>query len=61
MEWMTAGSGIVHSENAMVSTGMRLFQLWLILPEAQRNMPPRVQVLRRADMPVHASSRKSRR
>lgn len=40
VEWMTAGSGIVHSENAVVSTGMRLFQLWLILPEAQRNMPP---------------------
>ena len=54
IEWMTAGSGIVHSEDAMVSTGMRLFQLWLILPEAQRNMPPRVQILRRAEMPVHA-------
>lgn len=54
VEWMTAGTGIVHSENAVVSTGMRLFQLWLILPEAQRNMRPRVQVLRRADMPVHA-------
>lgn len=38
----------------MVSTGMRLFQLWLILPEAQRNMPPRVQILRGAAMPVHA-------
>lgn len=54
VEWMTAGSGIVHAENAVVSTGMRLFQLWLILPEAQRNMPPRVQILRRAEMPVHA-------
>ncbi|RNF32600.1 nuclease PIN [Massilia aurea] len=54
VEWMTSGSGIVHAENTMVSTGMRLFQLWLILPEAQRNMPPRVQVLRRAAMPVHA-------
>lgn len=53
VEWMTAGSGIVHSENATVSTGMRLFQLWLILPEAQRNMPPRVQILRRTEMPVH--------
>jgi len=48
IQWMTAGSGIVHAENTVVSTGMRLFQLWLILPEAQRNMPPRVQVLRRA-------------
>lgn len=53
VEWMTAGSGIVHAEDTVVSTGMRLFQLWLILPEAQRNMPPRVQVLRRAAMPVH--------
>lgn len=54
VEWMTAGSGIVHSENATVSAGMRLFQLWLILPDAQRNMPPRVQILRGAAMPVHA-------
>ena len=54
VEWMTAGSGIVHAENTLVSTGMRLFQLWLILPEAQRNMPPRVQILRRDEMPMHA-------
>lgn len=54
VEWMTAGSGIVHSENTTVSTGMRLFQLWLILPEAHRSMPPRVQILRRHEMPVHA-------
>jgi len=53
VEWMTAGSGIVHSENAVVSTGMRLFQLWLILPEAQRNMAPRIQILRRHSMPTH--------
>ena len=53
VEWMTSGSGIVHAENAVVSTGMRLLQLWVILPEADRNMPPRVQILRRADMPVH--------
>jgi redox-sensitive bicupin YhaK (pirin superfamily) len=54
VEWMTAGSGIVHGEDTNASTGMRLFQLWLILPEAQRNMTPRVQVLRRTEMPVHA-------
>lgn len=53
VEWMTAGSGIVHSEDAKVSAGMRLFQLWLILPEGQREMPPRVQILRRKAMPVH--------
>jgi redox-sensitive bicupin YhaK (pirin superfamily) len=56
VEWMTSGSGIVHAESATVSTGMRLLQLWVILPEADRNIPPRVQILRRADMPVHAES-----
>ena len=54
VEWMTAGSGIVHGEDTKATTGMRLFQLWLVLPEAQRNRPPRVQVLHRAEMPVHA-------
>lgn len=53
VEWMTAGSGIVHSEDARVSAGMRLFQLWLVLPERERNMAPRVQILRRDEMPVH--------
>lgn len=53
VEWMTAGSGIVHSEDAHVSAGMRLFQLWLVLPESQRAMPPRVQIMRRRAMPVH--------
>ena len=61
VEWMTAGSGIVHSEDAMVSTGMRLFQLWLVLPEEQRNMPPRVQILKRAAMPVHVEPGSRRR
>ncbi|MFC7556483.1 pirin family protein [Pseudoroseomonas wenyumeiae] len=41
VEWMTAGSGIIHNEETVVSAGMRLFQLWLILPERDRNMPPR--------------------
>lgn len=52
VEWMTAGSGIVHHKDTVVSTGMRLFQLWLILPERDRNMEPRVQILKRDQMPV---------
>jgi len=52
VEWMTAGSGIIHNEETVVSAGMRLFQLWLILPERDRNMPPRVQILKRDEMPV---------
>lgn len=53
VEWMTAGSGIVHSEQAKVTEGMRLFQLWLTLPEAERNMDPRVQIIRAATAPAH--------
>jgi redox-sensitive bicupin YhaK (pirin superfamily) len=52
VEWMTAGSGIVHSEDTVVSQGMRLLQLWVALPEEQRRMAPRVQRLARDAMPV---------
>lgn len=52
VEWMTAGGGIVHAEEAVASAGMRLLQLWVVLPEDQRNIAPRVQILRRDDMPV---------
>lgn len=52
VEWMTAGSGIVHNKDTAVSAGMRLFQLWLLLPEGDRNMDPRVQLLKRDQMPV---------
>lgn len=52
VEWMTAGSGIVHAEDTAASEGMRLFQLWVPLPEGQRHITPRVQILSRARMPV---------
>jgi redox-sensitive bicupin YhaK (pirin superfamily) len=32
---------------------MRLFQLWIALPENERQSPPRVQRLRQRNMPVH--------
>lgn len=50
VEWMTAGGGIVHSEQAVVSEGMRLLQLWVVLPENQRDIAPRVQLLDRNSM-----------
>ncbi|MGB3409914.1 MAG: pirin-like C-terminal cupin domain-containing protein [Microthrixaceae bacterium] len=52
VEWMTAGGGIVHSEQAVVSEGMRLLQLWVVLPENQRHIAPRVQLLAQDRMPV---------
>jgi redox-sensitive bicupin YhaK (pirin superfamily) len=52
VEWMTSGRGIVHSEESQVDGPMRLLQLWLVLPESDRSMEPRVQILSKPSMPV---------
>lgn len=44
VQWMTAGSGIEHSEMPeQVEGEMSGFQLWLNLPAAQKMQPPRYQ------------------
>jgi quercetin 2,3-dioxygenase len=52
--WMTAGQGVVHSEH-MRATGhfTRILQLWVRLPERDRDAAPRFQVLRAADVAAH--------
>ena len=51
--WMTAGRGVIHSEDVRAPTGhARLLQLWLRLPERERAAPPRIDVVRGADVPV---------
>ena len=52
VEWMTSGRGIVHGQDTVTSNGMRLFQLWIALPEDERRSAPRVQRLRGRTMPV---------
>lgn len=54
VQWMTAGSGIVHQEMPQESpTGtMWGFQLWANLPASQKMMPPRYRDVRAADIPV---------
>lgn len=44
-QMMTAGSGIVHTEAIEGRTRMRLLQMWLNLPKADRWTEPRVQDL----------------
>ena len=40
VQWMTAGSGIIHSEMPQQSEGrMRGFQLWINLPSAEKMKP----------------------
>jgi len=44
VQWMTAGSGIIHQEMPKPSKGtMRGFQLWSNLPAANKMMKPRYQ------------------
>ena len=52
VEWMTSGRGIVHGQDTVTSDDMRLFQLWIALPEDERRSSPRVQRLRQRNMPV---------
>ncbi len=56
VQWMTAGSGVIHSElpsEELRRGGGRMhgFQLWVNLPRRDKMMAPRYQELRAADIP----------
>lgn len=53
VQWMTAGSGIIHQEMPRESpTGtMWGFQFWANLPASQKMMPPRYRDVKAADIP----------
>ena len=53
VQWMTAGSGIIHQEMPQKSpTGtMWGFQFWANLPAGQKMMPPRYRDVKAADIP----------
>jgi quercetin 2,3-dioxygenase len=56
VQWMTAGSGVIHSEmpsEEIRRNGGRLhgFQLWVNLPRRDKMMSPRYQEVRAADIP----------
>lgn len=60
VQWMTAGSGVVHSEMPhpeLLAQGgvMHGFQLWLNLPAVDKMMPPRYQDLSAPQIPAAAS------
>ena len=57
IQWMTAGSGLVHSEmpgSDLVRDGGRLegFQIWVNLPKRAKMTPPHYQELSAAQIPV---------
>lgn len=56
VQWMTAGSGVVHREmpsRRMQREGGRMhgFQLWVNLPRAHKGVPPRYQEIKAATIP----------
>ena len=57
VQWMTAGSGIIHeefhSQNFSKQGGLfEMVQLWVNLPAKDKNTPPRYQHLAKAGIPV---------
>jgi quercetin 2,3-dioxygenase len=61
VQWMTAGSGVIHSEmpgEEIRRNGGRLhgFQLWVNLPRRDKMMKPRYQELRAAEIPTATSA-----
>jgi hypothetical protein len=53
VQWMTAGSGIIHQEMPKGDShgSMHGFQLWANLPARQKMMPPRYRGINAADIP----------
>jgi len=61
VQWMTAGSGLVHSEmppRDFIRTGGWLegFQLWINLPKSEKMTAPRYQELSAGQIPVAQSA-----
>ncbi|HEY2806894.1 MAG TPA: pirin family protein [Gemmatimonadales bacterium] len=54
VQWMTAGSGIIHQEMPQGDTlgQMHGFQLWANLPSALKMTPPRYQEVKAGDIPL---------
>ncbi|MEJ5315915.1 MAG: pirin family protein [Tenuifilum sp.] len=53
VQWMTAGSGIIHSEMPLSDSGkMYGIQLWLNLPQEYKMVKPVYRELKREDIPV---------
>jgi len=50
--WMTAGSGVIHNEDVIAQGRVRILQLWVTLPSAQRWAAPRIARTSRDAAPV---------
>ena len=58
VQWMSAGSGIIHSEMPKPLNGrMGGFQLWVNLPRSHKMMNPRYQEITRDQIPTVSSDK----
>lgn len=57
VQWMTAGSGIIHQEMPKGNRKGEMFgfQLWANLPATRKMMEPRYQEVKQADIPIVAT------
>jgi quercetin 2,3-dioxygenase len=55
VQWMTAGSGVLHSELPHGASRVHTVQLWLNLPPAEKLTEPGYQDLHVSAIPVHKS------
>lgn len=54
IQWMTAGSGIIHEEMPQKTDGgIRGFQLWVNLPAKNKMMTPRYQDIKANEVPAY--------
>jgi quercetin 2,3-dioxygenase len=51
VQWMTAGSGIMHEEMPQGERGIKGFQLWVNLPKKHKMMQPRYQEVKSKEIP----------
>lgn len=51
-QWMTAGKGILHIEEAQEGGFAHLLQLWVNLPKAHKMVEPRYQEIIHAEAPI---------
>jgi len=52
LQWMTAGSGIIHKEDVETMGPVRVLQLRLTLPKAQRWTTPSLEAIRLNSVPI---------
>lgn len=57
LEIMTAGKGIVHTEEIVSKTKMHILQLWLALPPEKRWITPSWQQIQLEDVPVYQTDK----